>query len=60
MAPTDRVPEANGVAWFPDPRRPTLFTAVDREAYVEVTISRAHVPGNVLVDLAAPIKKALP
>ncbi len=60
MDPTAQVPEVNGVAWFPDPDLPTLFTAIDREAYVEVTISREHEPGNVLVDLAAPINKALP
>jgi hypothetical protein len=60
MSPTETVPEINGVAWFADPARPTLFTAVGREAYVEVTVSREHTPGNVLFDLAEPIKKALP
>jgi hypothetical protein len=60
MSPTEQVPEVDGVAWFPDPRHATLFTAVGREAYVEVTISQKHVPGNVLVDLAGPINKALP
>ncbi|MBB2913845.1 hypothetical protein FHS43_005154 [Streptosporangium becharense] len=59
MSATDQVPEINGVAWYPDPARPTLFTSVGREAYVEVTISRKHVPQNVLLDLAAPIKAAL-
>lgn len=60
MNPTDIVPEVNGVAWFADPDRPTLFTAIDREAYIEVTISREHTPGNVLFDLGEPIKKAFP
>ncbi|MFI7534754.1 DUF3515 domain-containing protein [Streptosporangium sp. NPDC049376] len=60
MAATDEVPEINGVAWFNDPTRPALFTAIGRQAYVEVTISREHVPGNVLVDLSGPIKAALP
>jgi len=60
MQPTDTVPEIEGVAWYADPARPTLFTAIDREAYIEVTISREHVPGNVLFDLAEPIKKAFP
>ncbi|MET8386179.1 DUF3515 family protein [Streptosporangium canum] len=60
MAATDQVPEIDGVAWFSDPARPLLFTSVGREAYVEVTISRQHTPENVLVDLAAPIKAALP
>lgn len=60
MAPTEQVPEIDGVAWYSDPARPALFTAIGRVAYVEVTISREHVPENVLVDLAAPIKAALP
>ncbi|WP_344917914.1 DUF3515 family protein [Streptosporangium oxazolinicum] len=60
MSPTDQVPEIDGVAWYADPARPTLFTAIGRESYVEVTIAREHTPQNVLVDLAAPIKSALP
>ncbi|MEV7012756.1 DUF3515 domain-containing protein [Streptosporangium sp. NPDC051022] len=60
MMATDQVPEINGVAWFNDPERPALFTAIGREAYVEVTISREHVPQNVLLDLATPIKETLP
>jgi hypothetical protein len=60
MAPTDQVSDVNGVGWYADPARPALFTAVNREAYVEVTISSAHTPGNVLVDLADPIKRAVP
>ncbi|GAA2849474.1 hypothetical protein GCM10010517_06830 [Streptosporangium fragile] len=60
MSATDQVPEIDGVAWYADPARPTLYTSVGREAYVEVTISRKHVPQNVLIDLAAPIKAALP
>lgn len=60
MTATQQVPEINGVAWFSDPARPLLFTAIGREAYVEVTISRRHTPENILVDLAAPIKAALP
>jgi hypothetical protein len=60
MSPTDTVSDVNGVGWFADPRTPTLFTSVNREAYVEVTISRVHHPGNVLVELADPIKAAVP
>ncbi|GLW06088.1 hypothetical protein Misp01_12180 [Microtetraspora sp. NBRC 13810] len=60
MAPTDQLTEIDGVGWFPDPRTPTLFTAVTGEGYVEVTISREHTPGNVLADLSGPVKKALP
>jgi hypothetical protein len=60
MAPTDRLSEVNGVGWFPDPARPALFTAVTGTGYVEVTISREHAAGDVLAELAAPIKQALP
>ncbi|MBP2703282.1 DUF3515 family protein [Microbispora sp. RL4-1S] len=60
MAPTAEVSDINGVGWFQDPRVPTLFTAVNRVAYVEVTVSRAHAPGDVLVDLATPIKAKVP
>nr|BFE82961.1 hypothetical protein GCM10020093_055620 [Planobispora longispora] len=60
MAATDEVPVINDVAWFSAPSLPTLFTSVGRQAYVEVTISRSHTPETVLVDLAAPIKAALP
>ncbi|GAA0418191.1 hypothetical protein Acor_19820 [Acrocarpospora corrugata] len=60
MAPTDTVNDVNGVAWYADPYKPTLFTAVNREAYIEVTISVIHQPGNVLVQLADPIKAAVP
>ncbi|MEV5412660.1 DUF3515 domain-containing protein [Thermopolyspora sp. NPDC052614] len=60
MKPTDTVSEFNGVAWFADPAKPLLFTAIGREAYVEVTISREHTPGDVLVELAGPITKAIP
>ncbi|MDI9580526.1 DUF3515 domain-containing protein [Thermobispora bispora] len=60
MEPTAEVADVNGVGWFQDPSRPLLFTSVNRVAYVEVTISREHAPGNVLVDLAQPIKQAIP
>ncbi|WP_066362887.1 DUF3515 domain-containing protein [Herbidospora mongoliensis] len=60
MEPTAEVSDVNGVGWFADPQLPTLFTAVNREAYVEVTISANHQPGSVLVDLAEPIKATIP
>ncbi|MGW4422075.1 DUF3515 domain-containing protein [Streptosporangium sp. NPDC004631] len=59
MTATEQVPEIDGVAWFPDPARPALFTAIGGAAYVEVTISRDHVPQDVLVELADPVKAAL-
>ncbi|GAA3123978.1 hypothetical protein GCM10010466_13530 [Planomonospora alba] len=60
MNATDQVPVINDVAWFQDPGRPLLYTSVARAAHVEVTVSREHVPENVLADLAAPITAALP
>ncbi|MFF5208768.1 DUF3515 domain-containing protein [Streptosporangium sp. NPDC000396] len=60
MTATEQIPEIDGVAWFADPTRPLLFTSIGRQAYVEVTISRQHDPQNVFVDLAGPIKAALP
>ncbi|WP_433497654.1 DUF3515 domain-containing protein [Sphaerimonospora sp. CA-214678] len=60
MTPTAEVLDVNGVGWFRDPQRPALFTAVNRVAYVEVTISSKHAPGEILVDLADPIKKTIP
>ncbi|GIH27015.1 hypothetical protein Aph01nite_53250 [Acrocarpospora phusangensis] len=60
MAPTDTVNDINGVAWFTEPNNPTLFTAVNREAYVQVTISVIHQPGDILVSLADPIKATIP
>jgi hypothetical protein len=60
MDPLQQVPEIDGVPWFADPVRPALFTAITRDGYVEVTISRKHQTASVLVDLAAPIKAAFP
>ncbi|MFC6082054.1 DUF3515 family protein [Sphaerisporangium aureirubrum] len=58
MDPQEQVTEVDGVAWYNDPARPALFTALARDGYVEVTISARHQPAGVLVDLAAPIKAA--
>ncbi|MEU8247990.1 DUF3515 family protein [Nonomuraea sp. NPDC048916] len=55
MAPTDQLQEINGVGWFADPERPTLFTAVADPAYVEVTVAGTHVAASVLADLSGPI-----
>ncbi|GGO65134.1 DUF3515 family protein [Nonomuraea cavernae] len=55
MAPTDQLQEINGVGWFADPERPTLFTAVADPAYVEVTIAGTHVAASVLADLSGPV-----
>ena len=43
------------------PDRPVTFTAVGRLAYVEVTVPAAYSPpGDVLIELAGPIKAAIP
>lgn len=55
MAPTDQLQEINGVGWFADPDRPTLFTAVTDVAYVEVTIAAGHTAAGVLADLSKPV-----
>ncbi|WP_214108401.1 DUF3515 domain-containing protein [Acrocarpospora catenulata] len=60
MAPTDNVTDVNGVGWYADPQKPALFTTVNREAYVEVTIAPTHQVGAVLVELADPIKATIP
>ncbi|WP_336206027.1 DUF3515 domain-containing protein [Nonomuraea sp. LPB2021202275-12-8] len=55
MAATDQLQEIDGVGWFADPERPTLFTAVAAPLYVEVTVGGSHVAGEVLADLSGPI-----
>ncbi|GAA4571178.1 DUF3515 domain-containing protein [Planotetraspora kaengkrachanensis] len=60
MDPTAEVSDVDGVGWFNDPQRPALYTAVNREAYVELTISPEHAPAAIQVDLAGPIKAAVP
>lgn len=52
----------NGVNWLGVPiDRPVTFTAVGRLAYVEVTVPGAYQPpGDVLIELAGPIKAAIP
>ncbi|MFI6499123.1 DUF3515 domain-containing protein [Nonomuraea typhae] len=57
MAPTDRLQEINGVGWFADPDRSTLFTAVSDVVYVEVTIAAGHNAAEVLAELSGPIGK---
>ncbi|MEV0144295.1 MULTISPECIES: DUF3515 domain-containing protein [unclassified Nonomuraea] len=55
MAPTDQLQEINGVGWFADPDKPTLYTAVAAPLYVEVTIAGTHGAPQVLADLSDPI-----
>ncbi|GAA4578355.1 hypothetical protein GCM10023194_01020 [Planotetraspora phitsanulokensis] len=60
MPATAEVSDVDGVGWFNDPQRPALYTAVNREAYVELTISPEHRPAEIQVDLAGPIKTNIP
>ncbi|MDR8409085.1 DUF3515 domain-containing protein [Nonomuraea sp. 3-1Str] len=60
MAPTDQLQEIDGVGWFADPDKPTLYTAVAAPLYVEVTIAGTHVAPQVLADLSDPIGQVTP
>ena len=62
LRPTAELATLDGVSWFAEPpNRPVTFTAVNRRAYVEVTIPPKYTPSSdVLLDLATPIKTALP
>lgn len=62
LRPTSRLAVVNGVEWLPEPNRsPIRFTAVHRLARVEVRFPEGYgAPAGVLVDLAAPVKKAVP
>ncbi|WP_026119674.1 DUF3515 domain-containing protein [Nocardiopsis ganjiahuensis] len=53
--------EVNGVAWLPQPEdAPTLYTAVEREAYVELTIPPSYgAPAEALVELSDLINEHL-
>jgi uncharacterized protein DUF3515 len=62
LRPTSELVTVNGVNWLGVPTgRPVTFTAVGRLAYVEVTVPAAYQPpGDVLIELAGPIKAAIP
>jgi hypothetical protein len=62
LKPTSQLADINGISWLPvPPNRPVTFTAVGRLAYVEVTVPGAYQPpGDVLIELAGPIKAAVP
>ncbi|MER6947101.1 DUF3515 family protein [Nonomuraea sp. NPDC000554] len=57
MAATDQLQEIDGVGWYADPEKPTLFTAVAAPLYVEVTIAGTHVAPEVLADLSGAVTK---
>lgn len=58
MLATDQLAEINGVGWYADPDKPTLFTAITADGYVEVLVAPSHTAPNVLVDLSAPLTQA--
>jgi hypothetical protein len=65
LLPTSQLVTINGIAWFGEPvDRPVTFTAVGRQAYVEVTVPAKYTehspPGDVLLELTDTIKTALP
>jgi hypothetical protein len=62
LKPTSELVVVDGVSWLGVPAdRPVTFTAVGRQAYVEVTVPAAYEPpGDVLIELAGPIKAAIP
>ncbi|MFI7449010.1 DUF3515 domain-containing protein [Nonomuraea sp. NPDC049714] len=60
MEPTAQLQEINGVGWFADPEKPTLFTAVAAPVYVEVTVGGSHQAADVLADLSGPIGQVSP
>lgn len=65
LRPDSVLEEVNGVAWLPQPEdEPVLYTAVGREAYVELTVPPAYgapAPGLVAIsDLVGETVPALP
>jgi uncharacterized protein DUF3515 len=62
MRPDAQLVTINGVHWFPQPAgRPVTFTAVGRQAYIEVTVPSAYQPaGDVLIELGDSIKATIP
>ncbi len=62
LRPTSQLQTVNGVDWFGVPEdRPVTWTAVGRQAYVEVTIPPKYAPpGDVLIELGDEITKTIP
>ncbi|GLW62571.1 hypothetical protein Arub01_08150 [Actinomadura rubrobrunea] len=62
LRPDSQLMTINGVDWFGVPvDRPVTFTAVARQAYVEVTVPAAYTPpGDVLIELGAAIAATIP
>ncbi|OLT10939.1 hypothetical protein BJF79_25095 [Actinomadura sp. CNU-125] len=62
LRPESQLVTINGVNWFPTPGDPSVtFTAVARQAYVEVTVPPEYHPaGDVLIELTPAIKATIP
>ncbi|WP_439951604.1 DUF3515 domain-containing protein [Actinomadura macra] len=62
LRPESQLVTINGIDWFGEPLdRPVTFTAVARQAYVEVTVpAKYSPPGNVLIELGGPISATIP
>ncbi|TQN30682.1 uncharacterized protein DUF3515 [Haloactinospora alba] len=62
LAPDSHLRTVNGIAWFPEPGdRPTLFTAVGREAYVELDVPPSYgAPARGLVEVGDVIADTVP
>ncbi|WP_433467992.1 DUF3515 domain-containing protein [Spirillospora sp. CA-128828] len=62
LRPTSELVTINGIDWFGQPAaRPVTFTAVGRQAYVEVTVPPKYNPaGDVLIELGPSIKATIP
>ncbi|WP_089324786.1 DUF3515 domain-containing protein [Actinomadura meyerae] len=62
LKPESQLVTINGVDWFGVPvDRPVTFTAVGRQAYVEVTVPPKYNPaGDVLIELGPSITATIP
>jgi hypothetical protein len=62
LTPDAQLVTVNGVDWFGQPAdRPVTFTAVSRQAYVEVTVpAKYSPPGDVLIELGRTISATIP
>ncbi len=62
LQPASQLQTINGVDWFGYPSdHPVTWTAVSRQAYVEVTVPAKYQPaGDVLIELGDAIKATVP
>ncbi|WP_258573909.1 DUF3515 domain-containing protein [Actinomadura parmotrematis] len=62
LGPVSQLQTISGVEWFGVPAdRPVTWTAVARQAYVEVTVPAKYAPpGDVLIEVGDLVKAAIP